>query len=108
VVQERAEEEEGSRDVVIGDDQRNAQLLVHVIPHLAKAPHDAFVAPALERPPQIDSDDLAEHSGVDTFRVVVRKHRHRSILAEAPLVHRWGSKRRKQPAGAPPGLSGGG
>ncbi len=70
VVRERADKGEGAADVVVGDDQRLAEPLVHVGAHLAELGEDPLVEPALERAAEVDADHLAEHAGVDAFQVV--------------------------------------
>jgi hypothetical protein len=34
--------------------------------------HDAFIGPPFERTAEIDADQLAQHSGINAFGVVVR------------------------------------
>ena len=64
VILERADECESSRDVIVGDDQRTVQPLVDIVLDLAEFMHDPLICPTLERPPEIDADELAEHGGV--------------------------------------------
>ena len=73
VLLQGSEEDEGSGDVVVGDDQRLAQPVVDVAGDRAEFGHDALVGPALERPAQVDAHDLAEHAGIDPFEVVARE-----------------------------------
>ena len=77
VVLQRADEGEGAADVVVGDDQRHVELVVDVVVDLAQAPLDGFVRPSLERAPQVDADQLAEHAGVDALLVVRGQRGHR-------------------------------
>jgi hypothetical protein len=67
---QRAYEREGAGDVVIGDNQRRAE---------------ALVGPVLERPADIDANQLAEHRGVGAFEIVVRK----LAQGRAYKISRW-------------------
>ncbi len=64
MVLERANEGEGPRDVVVADDQRAIKAVVDVILDRVELAQDALMGPVLERPPEVDSDDFAEHCGV--------------------------------------------
>ena len=64
VVLERADEGERSRDVVVGHDQRAIEALMHVIFDRPELSDDALIGPVLERPAEVDADQLAEHGGV--------------------------------------------
>ena len=68
---QRANEGERARDVVVGDDQRHAEALVHIVGDLTELALDARELPALERAPQVDADDLSQHARVDAFRIVL-------------------------------------
>ena len=72
VVLERAHESEGAGDVVVGDDQRLVQPVVHVIFDRPELLHDLLVGPALERPAEIDAHQLAEHAGIDALEIIVQ------------------------------------
>jgi len=64
VILERTDECEGSRDVVVGDDQPTVQPLVHIVLDGTKLVHDPLIGPALERAPEVDADQLAERRRV--------------------------------------------
>ena len=72
VILERPQERERAADVVVGDDERYADLVVHVVVDLAELVFDATVGPALERAPEIDPHDLSEHARVDALLIVLR------------------------------------
>jgi hypothetical protein len=74
VVRQGADEGERAGDVVVGDDEGDAALLVDVVVHLAQLAHDLLVAPALEGAAQVHADDLTEHAGVDALLVVGGDH----------------------------------
>ena len=73
---ERANEGEGSGDVVVGDDERAFEPVVDVIFDRSELANDAPVGPVLERPAEIDADQLAEHGGVGAFGIVGRQASH--------------------------------
>ena len=76
MVLERANEGEGPRDVVVGDDQRAIKAVVDIIFDRAELAQDALMGPALERPPEVDADEFAEHCGIGAFRIVGRQGSH--------------------------------
>ena len=75
IICQRAQKGKGAGDIVVGDDQDVvAQPLVAafvlIVPDLAQLGHDLVIPPAFKRATQIDADDFAEHTGIDTFEVV--------------------------------------
>ena len=86
VILERADECEGSCDVVVGDDQRTVQPLVDIVLDRAEFAHDPLIRPTLEGPPEIDANELAEHSRVSALRIVWRESRHRARLDDFEVV----------------------
>ncbi len=87
VVGQCADEGESTGDVIIGDDQRHAQPLVHVAADLAQFGHNALITPALEGAAQIHADDLAQHSGVDAFEII----RWKCQIGWFPLIYKSSS-----------------
>ena len=59
-------------NIIVGDNQGHVQMLVDIIVDLAEMFTEHLVGPALERPAQVDADQLAQHAGVDSFSVVAR------------------------------------
>ncbi len=80
IIWERTQEGECTRDVIIGDDQWCFALFVDVIPDLAKLLHDPLVAPTLEWPAKIDTDNLAEYPSIDALDIIIREG-HNSFLS---------------------------
>ncbi|KKD05950.1 hypothetical protein TN53_21485 [Streptomyces sp. WM6386] len=72
VVEDDAGEGEGAGDVVVGDDQRDAEVVVDVPADLSEPVGDVLVGPALDGASETDADDLAENSGVHLLGVPVR------------------------------------
>ena len=58
-------------NVIVGDDQGHVQMLMDVVVDFAETLTERLVAPALERPAQVDTDQLAQHPGVNSFCIVV-------------------------------------
>ena len=72
IIGEGAKEAEGATQIVIGDDEGQAQIRVHEAIHLAKARLDVLIVPALYWPPEVDADDLAEDTGVNPLGHAIR------------------------------------
>ena len=70
---ERPQKRKGPRDIVVGHHERHVQTVVHVIVDRAEFLHDALVRPVFERTPEKDTNQLAEHAGIDTFEVIIGK-----------------------------------
>ena len=70
VLGQGAHKRKGPRDVIIGDDKGRAQSLVDVIVHLAQFALDLLVGPALNRPAEINADDLSEDACIDARLIV--------------------------------------
>ncbi len=68
MILERADEGERPGDVVVGDDQRTVETLVDIVLDRPELVDDPLIRPALERPAEIDADQLAEHGGVGALR----------------------------------------
>jgi hypothetical protein len=80
VIRQRAQEREGPGDVVVRDDERvlalrrlDRRVAGDVAPDLAEPVLDLPVRPLLERPAEVDADDLAQHAGVDALGVIRRE-----------------------------------
>ena len=65
-----ANEGEGACDVIIGNDKRQVQLVVHIARYVAKGLLDPRVGPSFKRPPQIDADQLSKNPGIDALKIV--------------------------------------
>ncbi len=93
VVLEGADEGEGAGHVVVGDHERLAEPLVDVVLDRAELAHDPLVGPSLERPPEIDPDQLAQHPGIDALEVVLgdRHSPSSSVRAALPAKGRPGA-----------------
>src|SRR5215469_18912321 len=77
---------EGAGNVVVGHDemvraQRHVAPLVHIEIDRTELLHDPLMGPALEGTSQIDADQFPEHTGIDTFGIILGYGRH----AFAPL-----------------------
>ena len=59
VVLQRADEGESAGDIIVGDDQRSVQFVVHIVIDLAQVLADGLVGPAFKGASQIDADNLA-------------------------------------------------
>ena len=70
VIFQGADEGECAGDVVIGDDQRHSQAIMHVVVDLAQALADGFVGPAFKGAAQVHADDLTQDAGVYAFQIV--------------------------------------
>ena len=73
VVFKRTNEGKSAGHVVIGDDERLVQTLMHVVFDRAEFIHDLLVSPSLEGAAEIDADEFAEDASIDTFEIIVRK-----------------------------------
>ena len=77
VIAQPAEEGEGAGDVVIGHDQRDSHAFGHVVVDQSIDGGQRLVVPTdLDRAPQVDADDLAEHAGIHTLGVGVVEGEH--------------------------------
>jgi len=63
-----------------------------VIPDLAKLRQNPLVLPPFKRPSEINTNDLAEYTGVNAFEVIRRRHRKKVGVQE----FRSGTNRRSQ------------
>ena len=70
VVGQGAQEGEGARDVVVGDDKGDVQIFVNVVVDFTEPLAENLVGPALEGAAEVDADQFAEDAGVDAFAVV--------------------------------------
>src|SRR6202012_1772908 len=93
---QRARKGEGAGGVVVGDDemvraQRDVPPLVHIEIDRTELPHDPLIGPALERTAEIDTDQLAEHAGIDAFGIIIGYGRHEwlpwSQASRRPALH---------------------
>jgi hypothetical protein len=55
-----------------------------IVPDLAELGCNPLIGPAFKRPPEINTNDLAEYTGIHTFEVISRS-RHKKI---SPQRHR--------------------
>ena len=95
-----ADEDEGARDVVVRHDQGPAEALVHVTGDLPQLRLDPLVQPTLDRAPQVDADDLAEHPGVDPLGIVRRQRRRRQLVCSHGSGARYPIRVRSRSAAA--------
>jgi hypothetical protein len=77
MVLESANEGKRAGNVIVGDDERAGKALVHIVLDRTKLVHDPLIGPTLERAPEIDADQLAEHRRIGALGIVLRKGRHR-------------------------------
>jgi hypothetical protein len=61
---------------------------MNVVLDLAEAFHDLLVGPTFDRTPEIDSDDLSQHPGVNAF-IIVRGKCHISFSSSTGNVPRY-------------------